>query len=504
MKKNVFVFRCLLGSLLSLLPLGCGGSAAGDDPGFEGIATRAMGWLRGDLHLHTTYSDGDDPPAVLAAIGEFFEDALFLRVHPEYAENGLDFLAMTDHRTVAGHADPGWRSERLILLNGMEWGGPSHANCIGVHTLVPHDPDGDGVTQDDVRRSVAETHSQGGIFSLNHPFHPDMEFSFDVRDHDAVEIWNSGFGLMSPTYTLADLAEREARTGPASVFFKKAAARQDIGGSYQALVFYEALLARGVHVALVGGSDRHTVLPPGFPATWVRAESADAAGVLDAIRARRTFVSRGPAAAQVLLEVKAGSETYEMGREIPIAAGGETAKVRVRVGRAVGARLRLIVGRAVSTDEQLEAAELEKQVLERSVDRADFTAEWELQVQPGDWLYPQVWEPLIASDSSAETAAAVRELAAQVAKASPEDFVGLAQLLVNTIPNTDVLLNASLCSFDDWLPGKAHCLITDDNGLATYFLPDFVDRAFNVIIENGQVGDWCMGAVGSAVRFVSR
>jgi hypothetical protein len=38
--------------------------------------------------------------------------------------------------------------------------------------------------------------------------------------------------------------------------------------------------------------------------------------------------------------------------------------------------------------------------------------------------------------------------------------------------------------------------------MTTYFLPDYIDRAFNAMIEDGELTEWCMGAVGSAVRFV--
>src|ERR1700756_3449194 len=62
--------------------------------------------MRADLHVHSNASDGTDPPA---------------EVMRRAARAGLDAVALTDHDTVAGHAQarqalPG----PLILVPGME------------------------------------------------------------------------------------------------------------------------------------------------------------------------------------------------------------------------------------------------------------------------------------------------------------------------------------------------------------------------------------------------
>ncbi len=68
-------------------------------------------WLRGDLHSHSTYSDGDSPPADVVAEAERL---------------GLDFFALTDHDgSMSGEplhwSDPGYASDEVVLLYGMEW-----------------------------------------------------------------------------------------------------------------------------------------------------------------------------------------------------------------------------------------------------------------------------------------------------------------------------------------------------------------------------------------------
>src|SRR2546422_1617656 len=52
-----------------------------------------MGWLRGNLHAHTTYSDGVKTPQELIA---------------EYEALGYDFLAITDHEDLIGSSY--WRA----------------------------------------------------------------------------------------------------------------------------------------------------------------------------------------------------------------------------------------------------------------------------------------------------------------------------------------------------------------------------------------------------------
>jgi predicted metal-dependent phosphoesterase TrpH len=65
--------------------------------------------VRADLHVHSSASDGTDPPA---------------EVMRRAAQAGLDVVALTDHDTVAGHAEAraaaGRLSPPLALLPGME------------------------------------------------------------------------------------------------------------------------------------------------------------------------------------------------------------------------------------------------------------------------------------------------------------------------------------------------------------------------------------------------
>ena len=79
-----------------------------------------MGWLRGNLHAHTTFSDGVKEPAQLVAA---------------YEELGYDFLAITDHESWIDESY--WRelpkvsSSKLVLFHGIELNWPRFDQHIG-------------------------------------------------------------------------------------------------------------------------------------------------------------------------------------------------------------------------------------------------------------------------------------------------------------------------------------------------------------------------------------
>ncbi len=70
-----------------------------------------MGLLRGNLHAHTTFSDGVRSPQALVE---------------EYEARGYDFLAITDHEDHANWVEPGYRNaldrlqSSLLLFRGIE------------------------------------------------------------------------------------------------------------------------------------------------------------------------------------------------------------------------------------------------------------------------------------------------------------------------------------------------------------------------------------------------
>ena len=221
------------------------------------------GWVRGDLHCHTRYSDGDSWPGEMLLAG---------------AEAGLDFLGVTDHNNVAHHAEYGPGGGGLpIVIPGVEvttYGG--HWNAWGTDRWWEfREPDGPAV-----ERAMAAAQAAGAFVSVNHPkpFGPAWEYD-DIRSFDAVEVWNGPWTRLNSF----------------------------------ALAFWETRLRAGERLVAVGGSDTHVLRSQdpdprhaealGMPTTWVEAgPNPDAGAILDGMRAGRTFVSASPAGPQLYLD----------------------------------------------------------------------------------------------------------------------------------------------------------------------------------------------------------
>jgi hypothetical protein len=274
------------------------------------LPSARTGWLRGDLHCHTRYSDGDSWP------GEMLHAAV---------EAGLDFLGVTDHNNVAHHAEYGPGGGELpIVVPGVEvttYGG--HWNAWGTDRWWEfREP-----SETAVRRAMQAAADAGAFVSVNHPkpFGPAWEYD-SVGPAHAIEVWN----------------------GPWS------------GLNSAALAFWETSLRSGRRLTAVGGSDTHLLRSAdpdprhsralGGPTTWVEVGSqADAAAILRGMRSGRTFVSAGPAGPQIYLDA-AGS-----GLEIEVRGGQGTALILISDGRTLDARaiegdeVRLTVARPAGT-----------------------------------------------------------------------------------------------------------------------------------------------------------
>jgi hypothetical protein len=235
------------------------------EPRRRSLPAARPGWLRGDLHCHTRYSDGDSWPAEM--------------LHAA-AEAGLDFLGVTDHNNVAHHTayGPGGNG-RPIVIPGVEvttYGG--HWNAWGTDRWWEfREPEGPAV-----ERAMMSAMEAGAFVSVNHPkpFGPPWEYD-GIRSFSAVEVWNGPWGRLN---------------------------------SY-ALSFWESRLRAGQRLVAVGGSDTHVLRSQdpdprhaqaiGMPTTWVDAgPNPDAGAILDGLRAGRTFVSASPAGPQLYLDRK--------------------------------------------------------------------------------------------------------------------------------------------------------------------------------------------------------
>jgi PHP-associated len=128
-------------------------------------------WLRGNLHAHTTNSDGTRPTQLVV---------------DDYAARGYDFLAITDHDLLASVQDLArYRTAGLLLLPGNEVtaDAPHLTHINGRRPIAPH-ADRQQVF-DDVERS-------GGFCFVNHP---NYEKDFDHCPLPKMQTWTGYIGL---------------------------------------------------------------------------------------------------------------------------------------------------------------------------------------------------------------------------------------------------------------------------------------------------------------------
>ena len=128
-------------------------------------------WYKGNVHTHTTKSDGDADPEVVVEW---------------YKNHDYDFLVLSDHnhRTIIdGYSDD------LILIPGEEvsariLGGdiPIHLNGIGISRVV--EPIDAGGVVETLQANVDLITEAGGIASLNHP---NASWAYDHKDIVQIE-----------------------------------------------------------------------------------------------------------------------------------------------------------------------------------------------------------------------------------------------------------------------------------------------------------------------------
>ncbi|MCL6520475.1 MAG: CehA/McbA family metallohydrolase [Armatimonadetes bacterium] len=147
-------------------------------------------WARGSLHTHTTNSDGDSPPQVIA---------------DWYRENGYNFLAITDHEKLT---DPlpldNNPNDNFILITGEELampgkGSPIHANAFGITETIKA-PNRTLNAGRSVRRLVETIRDAGGIPMVNHPNWEKGLLHIDLLYIDGpyiLEIANMGNGSLN-------------------------------------------------------------------------------------------------------------------------------------------------------------------------------------------------------------------------------------------------------------------------------------------------------------------
>ena len=200
-------------------------------------------WLKGNLHTHTTRSDGQSSPQEMIRA---------------YAKLGLDFLMLSDH-DVFGDVS-GLDPCGMVLITGNEISGNGpHLLDVGARTKVaPHQ---------NRQRVIDAIAKKSGFPILCHPNwlehfnHYPYETLLELEGYAGVEIFN---GVVL-----------------------------DLPGSHLAIDKWDRLLAAGKKVWGYAHDDAHCLAHVGRGCNIVRARSRTKAAILDALRNGSFYASSG-------------------------------------------------------------------------------------------------------------------------------------------------------------------------------------------------------------------
>ncbi|MBQ8610115.1 MAG: hypothetical protein IJ412_00265 [Oscillospiraceae bacterium] len=206
-------------------------------------------WLKGNLHTHTTESDGKLTPRECIAL---------------YREKGYDFLCITDHHRTR----PGGEEDGMLILGGAELNNNNIAPRVCWHITgagVQHSVDEIRPT-DDPQKMVDALKAAGAFVTLAHPAWSLMtdENLRTLQGYDAIEIYNG----VSDFYS----------------------------GRGDSSVQLDTLAAGGRLVGITAADDTH-FYGPDAGSGWVvvRAAARTREAVLEALFEKRYYATQGPA-----------------------------------------------------------------------------------------------------------------------------------------------------------------------------------------------------------------
>jgi len=191
------------------------------------------------MHVHTWYSDSN------GSVDEVLEAAQL---------KGLDGLAVTDHKTLAGAYEALSKRGRLIIIPGEEISTTQgEILALGIRRRIPE--------RLPITDAIRRIHTQGGLAVVPHPTVP---FFSKLRTNPQ-------------NYMIDGLEVFSAITPLPGYFLKK-----------------NLELARRLRVSITAGSDSHSVETVGDAYTIVYSESRDLRDILQAVKLGQTSVGGGP------------------------------------------------------------------------------------------------------------------------------------------------------------------------------------------------------------------
>lgn len=208
-------------------------------------------WYKGNLHTHTTNSDGAYTP----------EETIGL-----YKSKGYDFLALTDHWF---HGE-GRQEENFLLLNGTEFDvgqnvqeGIYHIVGIGMEKAPALTKRAPGLS---AQKIIDEIHNVNGIAILAHPAWSLDRASEVIKLHgiDGCEIYNTTSGLPWNCRPYSG-------------------------------VFFDEMALLGHYLPCMAADDAHHYTGDETRSyIMVQVDALTREGILEAIRANRFYATQGP------------------------------------------------------------------------------------------------------------------------------------------------------------------------------------------------------------------
>ena len=256
--------------------------------GNSNVTAGPLNFYFGNLHAHSSYSDGNKDNTLLVPADDY-----------AFAKNSLcfDFLGLSEHNHLAaGMHLADWQPGRtqaatattstFVGMYGMEWGvisGGGHVIVYGVDSLIGWDP---GEYQILVPKSVYK--GSGGLFDI---INRHGNNALATLAHPNSTDYND---LLNGTYDLAAddaIAGSAVESGPA---FSTNITYSDPGTSMSYLSYYKSMLSKGYHLGPTIDHDNHNLT---FGRTTrsrlvVMAPSLTENSLLDGMRKMRFYASQ--------------------------------------------------------------------------------------------------------------------------------------------------------------------------------------------------------------------
>lgn len=256
-------------------------------------------WFKGNMHMHTTVSDGVLDPVEAISV---------------YREAGYDFIAITDHRKV-GYP---WQDDDFLILPGVEWDTGDAINVPVYHIL------GIGMTREtaDFYRGAPYEgapigHVRGGIWAEgrrgSRRYHPHPQAVIDaIRSSGGIAILaHPAWSVMSPEeiYDLHGLAGAEIFNSVSGYPFNP--------GRDEASYYWDIWAKNGKLMNAVAGDDAHHYNGEHTKAfTMVNAPSLRADDIMEALKRGNFYASTGPKFRSIDLDMDTGVVTVECSRDV--------------------------------------------------------------------------------------------------------------------------------------------------------------------------------------------